>query len=73
MSDVLFEKRSNGVALITLNRPDSLNAMGGQLMPLLADHLADCAGDASVRCVVWGFPGGTRGDTHRSDSTSTET
>ncbi len=52
MPDVLFEKRPNGVALITLNRPDSLNAMGGQLMPLLAAHLADCAGDESVRCLV---------------------
>ena len=52
MTDVLFEKRPNGVALITLNRPDSLNAMGGQLMPLLAAHLADCASDESVRCVV---------------------
>ncbi len=52
MPDVLFEKRPNGVALITLNRPDSLNAMGGQLMPLLAAHLADCASDESVRCVV---------------------
>ena len=52
MPDVLFEKRPNGVALITLNRPDSLNAMGGQLMPLLAANLADCASDESVRCVV---------------------
>jgi 2-(1,2-epoxy-1,2-dihydrophenyl)acetyl-CoA isomerase len=48
----MFDKRPNGVALITLNRPDSLNAMGGELMPLLAEHLADCASDASVRCVV---------------------
>jgi len=52
MADVLFEKKADGVALITLNRPDSLNAMGGELMPLLADHLADCARDPSVRCVV---------------------
>ncbi|MCH7998543.1 MAG: enoyl-CoA hydratase [Chloroflexi bacterium] len=52
MPDVLFEKRPDGVALITLNRPDSLNAMGGQLMPLLAAHLAECASDESVRCVV---------------------
>jgi 2-(1,2-epoxy-1,2-dihydrophenyl)acetyl-CoA isomerase len=52
MSDTLIEKRDDGVALITLNRPDSLNAMGGQLMPLLADYLADCARDRDVRCVV---------------------
>ncbi len=52
MPDVLFEKRDDGVALIILNRPDSLNAMGGELMPLLARHLADCAWDESVRCVV---------------------
>ncbi len=52
MSDVLFDKRPSGVALITLNRPDSLNAMGGELMPLLAQHLRDCASDPDVRCVV---------------------
>ena len=34
--DVLYDKQSSGVALITLNRPESLNAMGGRLMPMLA-------------------------------------
>ena len=51
-ADVLFDKRPDGIALITLNRPDSLNAMGGQLMPLLAQYLGQCAHDTSVRCVV---------------------
>jgi 2-(1,2-epoxy-1,2-dihydrophenyl)acetyl-CoA isomerase len=50
--DVLIEKRDDGVAKITLNRPDSLNAMGGSLMPMLAEYLADCAGDRHVRAVV---------------------
>jgi 2-(1,2-epoxy-1,2-dihydrophenyl)acetyl-CoA isomerase len=50
--DVLIDKRPDGVALITLNRPDSLNAMGGQLMPMLAQYLSQCAHDTSVRCVV---------------------
>jgi len=52
MSDVLFEKRPDGVGLITLNRPDSLNAMGGELMPLLERYLAECEADRSVRCVA---------------------
>jgi 2-(1,2-epoxy-1,2-dihydrophenyl)acetyl-CoA isomerase len=52
MSDVLFEIREGGIAWITLNRPDSLNAMGGELMPLLAGHLADCTANDKVRCVV---------------------
>jgi 2-(1,2-epoxy-1,2-dihydrophenyl)acetyl-CoA isomerase len=52
MSDVLFEKRPDGVAVITLNRPDSLNAMGGELMPLLSRHLQDCTTDPEVRCVI---------------------
>jgi 2-(1,2-epoxy-1,2-dihydrophenyl)acetyl-CoA isomerase len=52
MADVLFEKRDDGIAIITLNRPQVLNAMGGDLMPLLAQHLSECAWDPAVRCVV---------------------
>jgi 2-(1,2-epoxy-1,2-dihydrophenyl)acetyl-CoA isomerase len=52
MSDVLVDKRPDGVALVTLNRPDRLNAMGGDLLPLLGDALEDCAEDRSVRCVA---------------------
>jgi 2-(1,2-epoxy-1,2-dihydrophenyl)acetyl-CoA isomerase len=52
MPDTILDKRDDGVALITLNRPESLNAMGGQLMPLLAEYLSDCAGDTAVRCIV---------------------
>ncbi len=49
--DVLIEKK-DGVAKITLNRPESLNAMGGALMPMLAQYLGDVSADRSVRCVV---------------------
>ncbi len=52
MSDVLFEKRPDGVALITLNRPESMNSMGGQLMPLLGEYLGECERDRAVRCVA---------------------
>jgi 2-(1,2-epoxy-1,2-dihydrophenyl)acetyl-CoA isomerase len=50
--DVLYEQRDDGVAVITLNRPKSLNAMGGQLMSLLPKYLLQAQRDASVRAVV---------------------
>lgn len=52
MTDCLLEKRPDGVALITLNRPERLNAMGGDLMTLLSQYLAECADDPAVRCVA---------------------
>ena len=50
--DCLFEKRADGVGLITFNRPDSLNAMGGELLAQLRAHLERCEHDGEVRCVA---------------------
>ncbi len=50
--DVLYEKRGDCVAVITLNRPKSLNAMGGQLMLLLPKYLDQCVRDRDIRAVV---------------------
>jgi 2-(1,2-epoxy-1,2-dihydrophenyl)acetyl-CoA isomerase len=50
--DVLYEKRDDGVAIITMNRPERLNAMGGELIPLLRRHAEEVAADDDVRCVV---------------------
>jgi 2-(1,2-epoxy-1,2-dihydrophenyl)acetyl-CoA isomerase len=50
--DVLLDKRPDGIAIITLNRPDSMNAMGGQLMPMLAQFLDQSRNDRDVRCVI---------------------
>jgi 2-(1,2-epoxy-1,2-dihydrophenyl)acetyl-CoA isomerase len=52
MPDVLLDRNDNGVALVTLNRPDSLNAMGGTLMQELGDALAELEHDRDVRCVA---------------------
>ena len=52
MADTDFERREGGIAWITLNRPESLNAMGGELMPLLARYLADCVRRIR-RCDAW--------------------
>ena len=52
MPTVLIDKRDDGVALITLNRPDSMNAMGEDMLPRLSAALIDCADDPAVRCVA---------------------
>jgi 2-(1,2-epoxy-1,2-dihydrophenyl)acetyl-CoA isomerase len=48
---VLVENQS-GVRIITMNRPDRLNALNGEIMAPLADATADAARDTSVGCVV---------------------
>lgn len=50
--DVLFEKRADGIGLITLNRPDSLNSLGGRVIPLLGQFLDEAEHDRAVRAVV---------------------
>jgi enoyl-CoA hydratase len=45
------------VALVTLNRPEVLNALSQALMEQLAAALETCDRDAAVRCIVlWGGP-----------------
>ncbi|MBT9259277.1 MAG: enoyl-CoA hydratase/isomerase family protein [Clostridiales bacterium] len=51
MADVLYEKEG-GVALITLNRPESLNAINESLGQELVRVLKEAARDPSVRAVV---------------------
>lgn len=47
----------NGIALVTLNRPQVLNALSQPLMEQLAATVEGCDRDAAVRCMVlWGGP-----------------
>jgi 2-(1,2-epoxy-1,2-dihydrophenyl)acetyl-CoA isomerase len=48
---ILFEKQ-NGVAVITLNRPQALNAFTLQMNAELQDALKDADGDPAVRCFL---------------------
>ena len=48
---VLYES-GGGVATVTLNRPDALNALNSTLVEELQKALAEAAGDPEVRCVV---------------------
>ena len=49
---VLAEDAAPGVRLLTLNRPERLNAMDHQLVSELHQRLDEVAGDPDVRCVV---------------------
>ena len=51
MSDVLIERRGR-VAFLTLNRPDSLNALVIPMGRALRDAIADAAGDAASGAIV---------------------
>lgn len=49
---VVVDRRHDGVAVVTLNRPDSLNAMNGALLGALHAALDGLAADRSCRVVV---------------------
>ena len=53
MSDeVLFEIREPGIGLITLNRPDRLNAWTSRLGELYFQYIDKCVADPKVRVIV---------------------
>ena len=51
MPDLLYEK-SDGVATLTLNRPDRKNAMSPEMLVLLADAWQAIEHDEEVRAVI---------------------
>src|SRR5258705_12666667 len=48
----LLVEHSDGVATLTLNRPEALNAFNVALKVALRDTIDDLAADASVRAIV---------------------
>ncbi len=52
LSEVLFEKRDDGVGFITLNRPESLNALTATMFVEVGVALAEWEHDREVRCVA---------------------
>jgi enoyl-CoA hydratase len=49
---VLLETRDDGIAVLTLNRPEKLNALNAEVRQQLKDHFRALAEDDSVRVVV---------------------
>jgi 2-(1,2-epoxy-1,2-dihydrophenyl)acetyl-CoA isomerase len=52
MSETVLLERDAGVGTVTLNRPERLNALTGELMSTLVERLREAANDPEVRCVV---------------------
>lgn len=52
MPELRHDRPADGIALLTLDRPDRRNALSIALRDALADALDDLAADESVRCVV---------------------
>ena len=52
MTNDLLENVKDGVAVLTLNRPDRLNAMSGPMLDALLEALPRLAADAAVGVVV---------------------
>jgi 2-(1,2-epoxy-1,2-dihydrophenyl)acetyl-CoA isomerase len=52
MSDAVLVDRDVGVAVVTLNRPDRLNAIDAELMQRLPGVLRELADDPTVGCLV---------------------
>lgn len=50
--DLVLRADGDGLATLTLNRPDKLNALTPRSFVALRDHLDAIAGDDTVRCVV---------------------
>src|SRR5438105_761861 len=51
-SDILYEKRDDGVLVITFNRPEQMNALGGELPREFIDAVQWARRDDDVRAVV---------------------
>ncbi len=52
MADVLLVERAGSVAILTMNRPDTKNALDRELLTELAAALEEVTADANVRAIV---------------------
>ena len=52
MSKPVLLKKEGRVAVLTLNRPDALNALNSDVMTALTDHVQKLEDDESVGCIV---------------------
>ena len=66
--EVLLVEKTEDVAVLTLNRPEKLNALSGDLRDSMHDAIADVKADDAVRAVI--FTGAGRGFCSGADLTA---
>lgn len=52
MSETVLLEKKGRVAVLTLNRPEALNALNSELMEALTSHVDALSGDPEVGCIV---------------------
>jgi enoyl-CoA hydratase len=52
VSDLVLTERDAGVVVVTMNRPERLNALNDELIALVVDALETADRDEDVRCIV---------------------
>ncbi|QJB68716.1 enoyl-CoA hydratase/isomerase family protein [Parasphingorhabdus halotolerans] len=52
MTDLVLREDNDGIALLTLNRPDKLNSLTVGMFRELRSHVSDIAKDDEIKCVV---------------------
>jgi len=58
MADVLLRKRRGGVEILTVNRPDALNALDASVLDALKEAVSALSADEGLRAVVVAGAGG---------------
>ena len=51
-SDSIIQERRGSVAIITLDRPEKLNALSSETIAALGDAFKNCENDAELRAVI---------------------
>ena len=51
-SHILFQVEESGIALLTVNRPEKLNALSGAVIGELADAFGRAANDPAIRAAI---------------------
>ena len=62
MNDLVYLEEDGNIAVVTLNKPERLNAMDETMWRGLGDIMKECDADTDLRCIIIRGAGGRAGD-----------